>query len=259
MAKAMEGGQGQVAPTVVRPVANAIALMRHLGTTGSPATVTQLSRLLGINTSTCFNILRTLVAEDMLVFDEEAKTYQIGLGAVLLAQQALSEAGKAEMLRPMVEAVARRHCVTLTLWRLGETDRHLVVGAAETDSPYRIHMEVGLRSALFAGAIGRYLVTERGLSEAEIDAIYPTLHWTRPPGLDTFKAQVAEAAARGWGEDHGNYACGVKNIGVVARRDDGPARYGLVASTFIGQLSQDEIEALASDMIALAGDICGLD
>jgi len=259
MPKGGSGTDGSVAPTVVRPVVNAVALLRYLSKAETPATVTQLARVTGINTSTCFNILRTLVAEGLLVFDEDAKTYQIGIGAIEIAQNALSENGKAEVFRPMVEAVARRHGITLTLWRLGVDERHMMVGAAETESPFRIHMQVGLVSPLFAGAVGRSLVTERGLSEAEIDALYPTLKWARPPGLEAFKAQVAEAAQRGWGFDDGQFAKGVMNVGVVVPRDPGPARYGLVGTMFQGQLTPDEVDALGQDMIALAEDLSGVD
>lgn len=259
MAKDTSSTQGAVAPTVVRPVVNAIALLRHLGGTGAPASVTQLARLTGINTSTCFNILRTLVAEGLLVFDEETKTYQIGIGAIEIAQSALNEGGKADVLQPMVDAVARRHGVTLTLWRCGETHRHLMVGAAETELPFRIDMRIGLETPLFVGAIGRCFVAERGLTEAEIDALYPSLTWARAPGLETFKAEVAEAAARGWGFDDGAFAKGVTNLGVIVPRADGPARYGLVASLFQGQFPAAQIDAIAQDMVALAQDIAGLD
>lgn len=259
MAKEKLPGEAPTAPTVVKPVANAIALLRHLGATGAPATVTQLARVVSINTSTCFNILRTLVAEGVLVFNEEGKTYQIGLGAVQLAQQALNETGKADVLRPFVEDVARRHGITVTLWTCGATDRYLLVGAAETESPFRIHMQTGLKSPLFAGAVGRCFVTERGLSEPEIDALYPTLHWARPPGLGAFKSQVRDAAERGWGLDNAEFAKGVVNVGVVVPRTDGPARYGLVATIFQGQMTGDEIADVGKDLIALANEISGLD
>ncbi|MBT8411047.1 MAG: IclR family transcriptional regulator [Octadecabacter sp.] len=259
MAKDTSSTQGPVAPTVVRPVVNAIGLLRHLGGTGTPASVTQLARLTGINTSTCFNILRTLVAEGLLVFDEETKTYQIGIGAIEIAQSALNEGGKADVFQPIVDAVARRHGVTLTLWRCGETHRHLMVGAAETELPFRIDMRIGLETPLFVGAIGRCFVTERGLTEAEIDALYPSLTWARPPGLEAFKVEVAEAAARGWGLDSGAFAKGVTNVGVIVPRAHGPARYGLVASLFQGAFSSADLDALAQDMIALGEQISGLD
>ncbi|MBT8410531.1 MAG: helix-turn-helix domain-containing protein [Octadecabacter sp.] len=259
MGKRNTSGESPTVPTVVKPVANAVALLRHLGATGKAETVTQLARVTGINTSTCFNILRTLVAERMLVFDDSAKTYQIGLGAVELAQHALNDGGKAEVLRPLVEAVARRHGITLTLWRLGEVDRHLLIGAAETDSPFRIQLEIGLQSPLYAGAIGRSLVHERGLSDAEVGRVYQTLHWAREPGLEAFKTQVAEAEFRGWGIDDGYFARGVLNLGVIVPRQNGRARYGLVGSMFQGQMSEAEADAIGRGMVELATEISGID
>ena len=50
--------QSSVAPTVVRPVSNAVGILKYLGRTGNAETVTNIARTLNINTSTCFNILR---------------------------------------------------------------------------------------------------------------------------------------------------------------------------------------------------------
>src|ERR1700694_5800610 len=59
---------------LVKPVDNAIRIMRHLSISGRAHTLTRIARDLGINPSTCFNILRTLTAAHMIEFDLEAKT-----------------------------------------------------------------------------------------------------------------------------------------------------------------------------------------
>ena len=66
-------------------MAKAATILRFLRATQGPATVTQITRAVKINPSTCFNILRTLIQEDFVQFDATAKTYQLSLGRVALA------------------------------------------------------------------------------------------------------------------------------------------------------------------------------
>ena len=61
---------------LVKPVDNAIRIMRHLSISGRAHTLTRIARDLGINPSTCFNILRTLTAAHMIEFDLEGKILQ---------------------------------------------------------------------------------------------------------------------------------------------------------------------------------------
>ena len=67
---------GAARPSViVRPVVNALKIMRLLASAGEPKTAAQLAALLDINRSTCFNILKTLTEERAIAFDRASKTY----------------------------------------------------------------------------------------------------------------------------------------------------------------------------------------
>src|SRR5437868_3167252 len=94
---------------LVGAVANAATILRFLRTTNGPATVTQITRAVKIYPSTCFNILRTLIQEDFVQFDATAKTYQLSLGLVALAQGALEHSPELHLLKPRIEAIARKH------------------------------------------------------------------------------------------------------------------------------------------------------
>src|ERR1700756_1386642 len=73
----------------VGAVTNAARILGHLGAAPGPLRLTQISRPLGINTSTCLNILRTLVAEGLVRLDGPTKTYRLGRRIVELARDAL--------------------------------------------------------------------------------------------------------------------------------------------------------------------------
>ena len=73
---------------LTRPVGalvHALRILRHLAAQGTAEGVTTIARATGVNGSTCYNILRTLVAEGVVIFDPATKTYRLGLGLVELA------------------------------------------------------------------------------------------------------------------------------------------------------------------------------
>ena len=57
------------AGVTVKPVVNAVRILRYLTQKGAPERAADIARHLAINPSTCFNILRTLVAEDVVDFN----------------------------------------------------------------------------------------------------------------------------------------------------------------------------------------------
>src|SRR5476651_1754526 len=113
----------------VGAVTNAARILGHLGAAQMPLRLTQISRPLGINNSTCLNILRTLVAEGFVRADGAAKTYGLGRRIVELARDALNHGENLGALRPAMEALALKYGVTVMLWgRLG--GEHLILLAA---------------------------------------------------------------------------------------------------------------------------------
>jgi DNA-binding IclR family transcriptional regulator len=253
-----ERGGSDLAPTVVRPVTNAIRILRHLARTRAPETVTSIARTLGINTSTCFNILRTLASEGVVAFDERTKSYAIGLGIVQLAQGALTAQGKAEVIRPRLQAVADRHGVTVTLWGVAENDRNVLISASQNRSAVQIHMDVGQRLPLYIGAFGRVLAAADAVSDDALRAAFGQMRWADPPPYEEYRSDVVEAARRGWALDDGNFATGVCSVAAGVREHDGRVRHGLVATFFRTQLTPAQVEALAADLVALAGDLSGV-
>ncbi len=249
---------GEIAPTIVRPVTNAIRILRHLSRVRAPETVTSIARTLGINTSTCFNILRTLASEGIVAFDERTKSYSIGLGIVQLAQGALTDQGKAEVIRPRLQAVAERHGVTVTLWRVAESHRNVLISASQSRSAVQIHMDVGQRLPLYIGAFGRVLAAADAVPEDALRTAFDGMRWADPPRFEDYRSDVAEAGRRGWAHDDGHFAAGVGSVATGVRGFDGVVRHGLVATFFRAQLSPSQIEAIATDLLALAEDLAGV-
>lgn len=247
-----------IAPTLVRPVTNALRILRYLSRARGPETVTMIARTLDINTSTCFNILRTLASEGMVAFDDRTKSYGLGIGVVQLAQGALSEQGKADVIRPLLQKMADDHGVTVTLWRVAESHRNVLISASQSRSAVQISMDVGQRLPLYIGAFGRVLAAANGTTEATLRAEFARMRWADAPNLETYLADVAAVRRTGWALDDGHFAVGVTSVAVAVRDFDGAVRHGIVASFFHNQLQKDATESLAADLLARAADLQGV-
>ena len=69
----------------VGSITHAFAILRHLSTATAPEGVTTIARSLGISPSSCFNILKTLAAEEYVDFNPQTKAYTLGWAPVVLA------------------------------------------------------------------------------------------------------------------------------------------------------------------------------
>lgn len=198
--------------TLVKPVINAMQILRHLAASTEPARAIDLARHLSINQSTCFNILRTLVAEDMVAFDPRAKTYTASIGLANLAGQFITQGQRLEVAKPLMRELAREFAVTVTLWRPIGTDRIVLVSSETSPTDVSIDMAEGQRLPYLMGASGRIFAGQLDLSETEMRAAFDQVRWSEPLSFDAYRDQVADARQRGYAIDDGNFARGIMAV-----------------------------------------------
>jgi DNA-binding IclR family transcriptional regulator len=255
MTQAMEAAELERPATKgeVPSVAAAIRILRHLAQAGTPVGVTPLARTLGLNTSTCFNILRTLAGGELVRFDAEAKTYALDYGVVDLARAAFAQGAELGHILPMMRQLALRHGVTVTLWRPAGPDRMVLTQVAESDQVMRIRMGVGQRLPLLIGAMGRVAGAFGGMDEGELRRRFEALRWQRPLPFAEFMGQVAETRARGWALDEGQYVLGVTTLSAPVAA---PGALSAVSATmFTGQHDLAAMVRMGAELVRLGEDI----
>lgn len=233
---------------VVGAVVNAGKILRFLRATQGPATVTQITRGVKINPSTCFNILRTLIQEDFVQFDATAKTYQLSLGIVALARGALEHSFELHLLKPKIEELARKHRMMVSIYRKISDDRIMLVSAAESDAPVRIHARAGTRSPLLLGASGRVFAAFSGMSKAALKERFQDLRLARPLDFETYLEQVEEVRRTGWALDDGYAYPGTITIAAPVREPAGGLNFTCAAILFNGQYDLHRVAAIADDL-----------
>lgn len=194
---------------------HAISLLRFLKERNHrPWGVSELSRGVGINKSTCFTILRTLERHGLVACDEATKKYSLGTGLIELGGAVVSAASGAVVAKPFLADLFEELRLTTLLGRRVH-DTVVVIDKAEVLDDLRVTVPLGQVLPLPFGALGRSLLSH--LRESEIDRV---LHATlsreprgrKPPVLTKIKRELAEIRRRGYAESLGEIQPGINSV-----------------------------------------------
>ena len=228
----------------VGALVSGLAVVRYLAASPSPVGVTRIARELELNASTCFNLLKTLVHEGLVNFDDATKTYTIGLGVVELAKGALEQSSYVRMIQPYLREIAETFRVTATLWHRTRGDRVVLLDRADHEAAVRVHMSIGQRLPMYVAALGRCMAAHSGLSTEDLRGHFEQLRWADGPSFPTYLKEVEQARKLGYAVDNGSYAKGVTTVSAPVLDEAHKAIMAISAVGFYGQLSNAEIKAV---------------
>jgi DNA-binding IclR family transcriptional regulator len=235
-------------PKYVGAVENAARLLRRLSERPGPAGAAALARETGLNTSTAFNILRTLVKEGLVAFDPVDKTYRPGLGLLDFSAPLLG-AGQADLIHPELSRLSAEHRVMLGLWAITAAERIVLrERVISAQGIVRVDMAPGARLPAWAGAVGRCYAAARNLPREALRARYDALRWHAPPGFEAYAEQVADARRDGVARDRAELFHGLDTVAAVIPDHEGTPRFGVSAICISGQLDEAAMAGLAADL-----------
>ncbi len=243
-------GDASEKTVIVKPAANAIRILKYLVETGGPARSVTISRSLGINASTCFNILRTLVIEGVVEFDAMAKTYSVGVGLMTLVGNLLTEGQRVAAAVPHMRDIATRFNVTVTLWKPLGHDKIVLVKSVASPADVRIEMAEGQRLPIMMGATGRVLAPHLGLTKKDLKVAFKTLRWQTPLTFEDYWDQVEAAEKRGWSSDEGYFTRGVQTIAAPVLDRSGEVAFTVTGVMLIGQHDAEGIAEIGAALQA---------
>jgi DNA-binding IclR family transcriptional regulator len=202
-------------PVRVREVpalSRGIAILRLLGRTDERLGVHAIARALGLVPSTCLHILRVLVAENLVTVDPATKKYGAAAGLVALARSVLRQHSFAAAVQPELEELAQSYGATALGVEASGLDHMIVVALARSDSPLRLHVDIGSRFPALISATGRCIAAFGNYKDAELEARFAALRWDNPPTLRTWHRQVRATRQAGYAIDDGEYIRGVSIV-----------------------------------------------
>ena len=215
-----DGGGKDSYLQLVPAVDQAVRLLFSLANTvGGEASLTQLTKEVGISKSKGLAILNTLRSAGLAVRDERTKNYALGPNLLLLSRALINNTDLARAATPYLEELAAKTGCSMHLGVVsGET--LFVVARRHAPGGAYIPIDVGHRYPLTWGAHGRaYLATlpteelERRLSRSSIIEAGETDR--DQIDRDTLRTQVEEARRDGYGKSLGTTWSGLNAVSAV--------------------------------------------
>ncbi len=231
----------------VGAVSNAVAILRFVAGQSTPAGVNVIARGTGVSVSTCFNILRTLAAERLVVFDPEDKTYGLGLGLIDLAAPLLG-ASQADMINPELDKLSREHNCLICLWSVTGEERIVLVNRVSSSRTVRVDMNPGARLPAYAGAVGRCYAALMAEEESRLRAKFEAIKWQTAPSFEEYRAAVVEAKREGYAFDLGQLFNGLEIAAAIVTDATQRPRYGISGIAIAGQMTRAQIGRMGLDL-----------
>jgi len=225
-----------------------LSVLRYMASVPSPEPLSKITRNVGLNPSTCLNILRTLAAEDYLMFEPNSKLYSMGLGVLELVNGALAQGGDLRAVRAATDLIANAEDVTVTLWRRVPPDQIVLVLQSLPMSNLTIKLNVGQQRPLLVGATGRVMAAFSRLTEQELAQLFQQTKPAHRVSFREFMIDLERTRERGWATSEGHYTDGAAAIAIPVLGDSDEVLYAFSATMFSGQYSPQRAEALAAEL-----------
>lgn len=177
-----------------------------------PWGVSELSRSLHLNKSTCFNILKALSGHDLLAYDEGTRKYGLGSALIELGGAASIATSRAEVAKPFLQDLFEELNLTCLLGQRFQ-DRVIIVDRVEAQDAFRITIPIGQALPLGQGALGRCFLAY--LPESDLDHLWSQgvlEQADRRKGQPQIKKALAKDRRQGFAESFGEIAKGVNAV-----------------------------------------------
>lgn len=236
-------------------ISRAAAILRLLGKSAQPMGVNAIARELALVPSTCLYVLRALVEEELVAFDDNTKRYNLEAGVLSLARGWLRRNGFAAVAQPSLDRLAREHGVTMLGVQVVGMEHIILVAAAVGGGNFQLSAEVGSRFPALISATGRCIAAFGGHSAEGLKKKFATLRWDNPPEFDQWLGQVEEARGCGYGVDRGNYIAGVNVIAAPVMGSNGGVSHALIALGIASVIERAGEDALGKALVHAAQGI----
>lgn len=242
----------------VPAAAQALAVLRYLGTQAEPAPAAVISRELGLPRSTTYHLLDTLVQAGFVVHVAEERRYALGVAVYELASGYARQTSLQRLARAPLAALVDHTGQNAHLAIMHGRDVIYVIEERATGRPPLI-TDVGVRLPAQLTASGRAMLAL--LPGAQVRALYAepggfVLRNERGPrSLAALRQLLAETRRRGFATEDGEVTPEFASVAVAAT-DRAGYPVASVAVTFPGaEAGPAERERLAAQVARTAADL----
>ena len=240
---------------MVGAVTQAFRILRVLSGNRGPQGVSAIARDSNVNPSTAFNILRTLVAEHAVDFDELSKMYVLSPGLLTLCGRLLEQSIVQAIRGDLDRLAAETNCL-VGLWQ-ADDGRMTLIERSVAGRAIRLDMDIKQRLPRFGGAVGRAWAAALKLSDTKLREGFAALRWEGKITVQSYIAQVRQAERVGYAIDDEVLYKGVVSVGTVILDRQGVPIFGLTSSDIAHNLDAAKIKRLGEEMASLSRAFSG--
>ncbi|MFC4243263.1 IclR family transcriptional regulator [Gryllotalpicola reticulitermitis] len=202
-------------------VAKALGLLTLVGQRMPGATLSELARTSKYPTSTTYRLLRSLVLEGFVRYDEQTKRYSLGPTLFILSEQAASQMDFHEITTPVLE---RLSLVTgdAVLLSVLDGDREMQIQSVRGGRTFQFLGHPGLHAPLHCTALGKVLIAFSEPGERERLLKRLPLYKVGPNAITdrrAFRAEIERVREQGWGVADEEHESGVRSIAMPVLSD----------------------------------------
>lgn len=234
-------------------VRNAVRVLKAFSSRRRDYGVTELSRQLGLTTSTVHRLLKTLQAEHLVEKDPETNRYRLGLAVYDLVAATSAGYDLSEAVLPPMTMLRARVGETIQLAVLDGREVVYVERLQSTHS-LRLFLDVGRRMWAHSTSTGKVLLA--GLDAATLDQTLEgwdlprrTPHTVTDPAV--LRRQLAQIRRQGWAHNCDESEIGVTSVGAPVRDHTGQVVAALSVAGPSPRMDQD-VTAITQAVIEAA-------
>jgi IclR family transcriptional regulator, KDG regulon repressor len=225
---------------------------------GSPLSLSEISRELGIAKSTLHRICSVLVERGWAVRDREGR-FDLGIRALRLGSSS-AELPVVTAFRTVAAEFITRYDETIALAVLDGVES-LFIAIEDTSQPVRLVTHVGSKTPAFASASGRVVLASQ--SPAAVAAMFGGRPLVAPTGrrlngVAELESILAEVRARGYAENWEETAEGLYAASVPITNDSEITLAALTTLIPISRITRERREAIVADLLAFGARLSGL-
>lgn len=241
----------------VPAVTRAIGILRLLGRHAEPMSLKDIAQQLDMVTSTCLHILRVLVEERLVKLDTATKRYKLGVGMLALAKSVIDSSPFPALAQPALDRLSAKWNVTAIGVEVTGLDHMVVLALSRSNTPFRLHVDVGSRFPALISATGRLVAAYTDVPEKEVERRFQALRWDNPPDLEAWRKEVQAVRRKGYSIDRGDYISGIVLVAAPVFDGLGRMTHSLVAAGFGEQLDGEGGQNLGKDLRSEAEALSG--
>ena len=242
-------------PKTIQSIDRALDILEFMASERSEVSLGQIGAAVGLNTSTCHHIIRTLVNRNCVRPGSARGLYMLGSQIVLLADSVNIKAELPERARPVLDELNRATEEAVHLAVL-HGDEMITLVKREALHALRVDSgSIGKSTALHATATGKALLA--GLEDDEVRRLMK-LHGMRRftaktcTDVDALLCGLTEVREHGYARDDEEFQLYVVCIGAPIFDVRGDVMASISVSTPINRATKGHLRSIKADVIAAA-------